>query len=154
MGPKTVENGVHFDWSLLGQIGAQMESRSIRTACPRSERLLEGHEIDTMGDVPEHDGVGLGHEVDEVVEVHRTIGAKPPLVYLKDRIDNAHLGETDVRYRLESHLIPWDEFTSQGEDVAAAYDAFLNARASLIATDLAQLCDGAEPGISSEVHGT
>lgn len=77
---------------------------------------------------------------------NRRIGAKPPLVYLKERIARASLGEDEVRRRLESHLIPWDEFAnSSGEDVAKSYRSFLEARSILVAEYLTDLCHGREP---------
>lgn len=77
---------------------------------------------------------------------NRRIGAKPPLTYLKERVELASLGEDEVRRRLESHLIPWDEFAnSAGEDVAGSYRAFLEARSILVANYLIELCHGREP---------
>ena len=77
---------------------------------------------------------------------NRRIGAKPPLVYLKERVTRASLGEDEVRRRLESHLIPWDEFAnSSEEDVAGSYRRFLEARSTLVAEYLTDLCHGREP---------
>ncbi len=77
---------------------------------------------------------------------NRRIGAKPPLTYLKERVELASLGEDEVRRRLESHLIPWDEFvSSSGEDVAESYRSFLEARSELVADYLNDLCHGREP---------
>lgn len=79
---------------------------------------------------------------------NRRIGAKPPLTYLRERVELASLGEDEVRRRLESHLIPWDEFAnSTGEDVAGSYRRFLEARSNLVAGYLADLCHGLEPNI-------
>ncbi len=77
---------------------------------------------------------------------NRRIGAKPPLTYLKERVALASLGEDEVRRRLESHLIPWDEFAnSSEEDVAGSYRSFLEARSILVAEYLTDLCYGREP---------
>lgn len=77
---------------------------------------------------------------------NRTIGAKPPLTYLMERVEQASLGEDEIRRRLESHLIPWDEFAQASEeDVADSYDRFLYARAELVAGYLDELCHGREP---------
>lgn len=79
---------------------------------------------------------------------NRRIGAKPPLTYLRDRVEMASLGETEVRRRLESHLIPWDEFArSPGGDVEKSYRNFLEARANLVGDYLIALCDGQEPNV-------
>jgi len=78
--------------------------------------------------------------------INRRIGAKPPLTYLKERVALASLGEDEVRRRLESHLIPWDEFAnSSEEDVAGSYRSFLEARSILVAEYLTDLCYGREP---------
>ena len=77
---------------------------------------------------------------------NRRIGAKPPLTYLRERVERASLGEDEVRRRLESHLIPWDEFAnSSREDVAGSYRRFLKARSNLVAGYLTDLCQGREP---------
>lgn len=77
---------------------------------------------------------------------NRRIGAKPPLAYLKERIELASLGEDEVRRRLESHIIPWDEFAdSSREGVADSYRRFLEARSTLIAEYFTELCHGREP---------
>ena len=76
---------------------------------------------------------------------NRRIGAKPPLVYLRERIDKSNLGEEEIRRRLESHLIPWDEFSSDNPDVPHAYRRFLEARAELMVKALTDLCNGGEP---------
>ena len=76
---------------------------------------------------------------------NRRIGAKPPLVYLRERIDKSTLGEEEIRRRLESHLIPWEEFSSDSPDVPQAYRRFLEARAELMVKALHDLCNGGEP---------
>ena len=76
---------------------------------------------------------------------NRRIGAKPPLVYLQERINKSNLGEEEIRRRLESHLIPWDEFNSDSPDVPGAYSRFLEARADLMVKALTDLCNDPEP---------
>ncbi len=77
---------------------------------------------------------------------NRKIGAKPPLTYMRQRVELSAQGETEVRRRLESHLIPWDEFVAaESTGAEEAYRRFLDARAELVADDLAALCLGAEP---------
>ena len=76
---------------------------------------------------------------------NRKISAKAPLAYLQDRIDNADLGEGEIRRRLKSHLVPWEEFTDLKPTVARSYSRFLEARAELVFRALTDLCNGAEP---------
>ena len=76
---------------------------------------------------------------------NRRIGAKPPLVYLRERIDRSNLGEEEIRRRLESHVIPWDEFSRDGPNVPSAYRRFLEARAEEMVNTLTDLCNGGEP---------
>ena len=78
---------------------------------------------------------------------NRRIGAKPPLAYLRERINNSTLGEQEIRRRLESHLIPWDEFVIEKPEVSASYHQFLLARSELIVKALADLCHGREPQV-------
>lgn len=71
-------------------------------------------------------------------KTNRNISAKEPKAYLMERIDGSSLGEDEVRRRLESHLIPFDEF------VAEDYEAFLEARAQLLHAKMLSLCLGLE----------
>ena len=65
---------------------------------------------------------------------NRTISSKEPERYLAERRDGTTLGEDEVRGRLTSHLIPYDEM------VNGDYNAFLNARATLIEQAMNELC--------------
>jgi hypothetical protein len=78
-------------------------------------------------------------------QTNRRIGAKPPLTYLEERVERSHFGEDEIRRRLESHLMPWDEFANPGDDVAASYRSFLHTRAAMVGTYLSDLCAGREP---------
>ena len=65
---------------------------------------------------------------------NRTISSKEPERYLAERRDGTTLGEDEVRGRLTSHLIPYNEM------VDGDYNAFLNARATLIEQAMNELC--------------
>jgi hypothetical protein len=65
---------------------------------------------------------------------NRNIAGKPPERYLVERRDGMELGETEVKARLATHLIPY------GEMVAGDYREFLKARASLIHSTMTTLC--------------
>lgn len=67
---------------------------------------------------------------------NRHISAKTPYDYLQQRTAAAHLGETEVRHRLESHLIPYDAL------VAGDYEAFLESRAVLMLEEITRLANG------------
>ncbi len=69
-------------------------------------------------------------------KTNRKIAASTPKEYLEARAQDAHLGEAEVRHRLASHLIPYDEL------VAGDYDAFLNKRADLVLSAMKKLCEG------------
>lgn len=84
---------------------------------------------------------------------NRNISAKEPLRYLRERVERADLGETEVRVRLASHLIPYDQLNVGGyneikdSDARAArirqdYERFLDARAALIVDAVGRLCRG------------
>ncbi|MFZ1508672.1 MAG: DUF262 domain-containing protein [Anaerolineae bacterium] len=65
---------------------------------------------------------------------NRNISDREPEGYLAERRDGATLGEHEVRQRLASHLIPYDEMV-QGD-----YHAFLNKRAELVYSAMNKLC--------------
>lgn len=70
---------------------------------------------------------------------NRKLSAKSPTDYIRQRVENAALGEAEIKARLASHRVPFAEVA--GGD----YDAFLVARARLMREAIAALCDGAEP---------
>lgn len=83
---------------------------------------------------------------------NRTISNKSPVTYLRDRVDRSHLGEDEVRRRVESHLVPYDLLASAGpytksdaNRLRADYDAFLRVRAQLVAEAGARLARGVQP---------
>jgi hypothetical protein len=66
---------------------------------------------------------------------NRNISDKDPERYLAERRDGTNLGDAEVKARLASHYIPYDEM------VADDYPAFLKARATLIHTAMTSLCE-------------
>lgn len=67
---------------------------------------------------------------------NRNISARTPFEYLQQRTAVAHLGESEVRHRLETHLVPYDAL------VAGDYDGFLDKRANLMLEEMARLSNG------------
>jgi hypothetical protein len=67
-------------------------------------------------------------------QTNRNISAKEPERYLAERRDGTDLGEAEIRARLATHLIPYDEM------VTGDYDVFLAKRASLVHAAMVQLC--------------
>ncbi len=65
---------------------------------------------------------------------NRNISDKQPEKYLAQRRDATELGENEVKARLETHYIPYDQM------VAGDYQAFLYARADLIHAAMTKLC--------------
>lgn len=70
---------------------------------------------------------------------NRNKSGLPPSVYIDKRAQAANLGEDVVRWRLATHLIPYEELISDD------YEGFLNARAELVEADMRALCNGMEP---------
>jgi hypothetical protein len=70
---------------------------------------------------------------------NRNKSSASPSDYIAIRAKAANLGEDAVRWRLATHLIPYQEL------VANNYDAFLASRAKLVENDMRALCDGVEP---------
>lgn len=82
---------------------------------------------------------------------NRTISDKDPITYLKERADNCTLGEEEMKRRLRTHLIPYAQL-AVGYDgipdderrgrVKNDYDAFLSARAEVLAKAAHRACEG------------
>jgi hypothetical protein len=72
---------------------------------------------------------------------NRHISNRSPLEYLSDRVAASHLGEPEIRTRLESHLIPWEQVKASGpyddesqrSQLNSDYENFLAVRARLVA---------------------
>jgi hypothetical protein len=89
-------------------------------------------------------------------KTNRTIGRLDPIRYLEDRAQNAP-DPRDVKDRLETHLVPYERLAAAGpypEDLKGVelsalvrpdFDAFLVARARLIAAVATELTDGKRP---------
>jgi len=69
-------------------------------------------------------------------KTNRNISAKAPERYLAERREGTSLGEEEVRSRLESHLIPYDEM------ISSSYEGFLAARARRMHSMMTKLCSG------------
>lgn len=67
-------------------------------------------------------------------QTNRNISAKDPEHYLAERRKGTSLGDAEVKARLETHLIPFEEM------VAGDYQAFLVKRASMVHTAMTKLC--------------
>lgn len=82
---------------------------------------------------------------------NRTISDKDPIAYLKERADNCALGEEEMKRRLRTHLIPYARL-AVGYDgipdderrgrVKNDYEAFLSARAEVLAKAAHRVCEG------------
>lgn len=70
---------------------------------------------------------------------NRRVGAQTPKEYITKRAEAASLGEAEVRFRLESHRVPYDAL------IGGDYEAFLSARADLVLADMLKLCNGQSP---------
>lgn len=73
---------------------------------------------------------------------NRNIADKGPEKYLAERLDGTGVDAIEIRERLKSHLIPFDEMA------AGDYPAFLNRRAEMIVAEMLRLC-GTSPGVGS-----
>jgi len=82
---------------------------------------------------------------------NRVISDKDPIVYLKERSDNATLGEVEIKRRLKTHLIPYSKlqvgYSGLLDDVRRArvkgdYQAFLQKRAEAMEKVAVCLCNG------------
>lgn len=69
-------------------------------------------------------------------KTNRTISAKQPLAYLRERAEASTLGEEEIRRRLKTHAVDFDDLA--GGD----YEAFLENRAGLIEEAMKELANG------------
>lgn len=67
---------------------------------------------------------------------NRTISAKPPVEYLTERTEGAALGADEIRHRLASHMISFDDLT------AGRFEDFLDHRAVEMHGVMTQLVRG------------
>ncbi|MCY4213265.1 MAG: hypothetical protein OXF68_06540 [Gammaproteobacteria bacterium] len=84
---------------------------------------------------------------------NRRIGATEPIKYLRDRAAGANLGDSEVKIRLASHLIPYKWLAVGGYDrirnkrhrakrIREDYSKFLLHRAKLMRKAIKALCNG------------
>ena len=67
---------------------------------------------------------------------NRTVSAKEPVAYLRERTEASLLGEEEIRRRLKSHAVDFDDL------VRGDYEAFLENRAQRIEHAMRELCAG------------
>lgn len=84
---------------------------------------------------------------------NRNISAKEPVQYLRERVERATLGEAEIRSRLATHCVPFDQLSVGGyarildpetraKHIQADYTKFLDARALLVHGAANRLCNG------------
>jgi hypothetical protein len=88
---------------------------------------------------------------------NRTISDKDPITYLKERANNCSLGEEEMKRRIKTHLIPYTQlavgYASMSDDdrrsrVKTDYEAFLSARAEILAKAAHRACDGKDMNLA------
>lgn len=91
-------------------------------------------------------------------KTNRTISNKEPLTYLKERTENNSLGEEEIRRRLRSHLIPFDELAvgysdlstdAQKSELRSDFEEFTKKRAAIFARAAFQVCNGGTIDVDS-----
>lgn len=83
---------------------------------------------------------------------NRNISAKEPFAYLRERVKRSLLGEEQIRHRLSSHFIPFEELNVGGysnivkeerpEKIRSDYERFIRSRAEAIHGVVKKLCNG------------
>ena len=91
---------------------------------------------------------------------NRTISAKEPLKYLRERVEHAssdqnryEWAEEQIRSRVESHVIPYEELNVGGyadidcedqraDQIRSDYERLLEARAEMVHKKIIGLCQG------------
>ncbi len=112
-------------------------------ATPESVRFREYHHVYPKSLL---EGKFPSHEINSALncaliswKTNRKIAAKNPADYLAERAKDANASEQEVRQRLESHLVPYDELL-EGD-----FQEFLSCRAKLVEARMKKLCDGSMP---------
>ena len=72
-------------------------------------------------------------------KTNRKIAAKSPKQYIDERAADANASEEEVRLRLESHLVPYDEL------IGGNFDEFIAARSEKVHASMKQLTQGTMP---------
>ena len=67
-------------------------------------------------------------------KTNRSISAKEPERYLSERLEGSDVSEQDIRQRLATHLVPYDEMK------AGDYDKFLKKRAEMVFERMQKVC--------------
>lgn len=83
---------------------------------------------------------------------NRTIAAKEPVAYLKERTEASMLGESEIQGRLASHVVPFHALSVGGyesltdearkEQIQSDYEAFLRKRAEMMKQEIDWLSRG------------
>ena len=82
---------------------------------------------------------------------NRNISNKDPIVYLKERLKKSDISEAELRDRLKTHLIPYEQLAvgyegldeiARRDRVKDDYDAFLNARSRILSEAAKRACEG------------
>jgi hypothetical protein len=91
---------------------------------------------------------------------NRAISDKDPIQYLRERADSCQLGEQELRRRLRSHLIPFEQLAKGPFDpsapdfkksVVSDYQSFIDARSALLAKAARLACDGKSADLLSVI---
>ena len=75
--------------------------------------------------------------------------------YLRERVERSSLGEEQIRHRLRSHIIPFDELNvgkyssitdeeKRSKRIRSDYENFIHSRALVVHRVVRKLCDGEE----------
>ena len=86
---------------------------------------------------------------------NRSISAKEPVEYLRERVQRSSLGKDQIRRRLDSHIIPFERLNVGGYSditdeeersarIKSDYDRFLHSRAESVHRVIMKLCSGEE----------
>ena len=86
---------------------------------------------------------------------NRSIAAKEPMAYLRERVQRAPLGIDQIALRLSSHLIPieelnvgnyerFDDSNKRAEQIRSDYQQFVRIRAGFMHQVVQKLCAGEE----------
>ena len=131
---------------LLSLQGGALDIADGMELTPSSVGRREYHHLFPVAYLREEFGMGGDEDGDEANtalncslitwRTNRTIGAREPVQYLRDRTEAAALGEEEIRRRLSSHAVSFDSL-ARGD-----YDGFRLERAQVFEEAIQKLCSG------------
>ena len=135
--PALILNGRPPDWVE----GEPIDANMVRARLPKN---LDRHHVFPRALFGTGSQKRVDHPLNGVIlskESNLMLGRDEPAEYVARIVsDKDGPDETELRSRVEEHLIPWNQLIDQGGRVRTRYERFLEARAELVADRIQEVC--------------